>query len=62
MYAFSSALALHKMNVDLTEPPDNHFVVQPPVDDNLGQAHAYHYTQASLTPTRCVPALHTHKT
>lgn len=45
MYAFSAALALHKIKVDLPPPPKNRLIMQLPGDPELGEAHAFHYTQ-----------------
>lgn len=45
MYGFSAALAIHKIDIDLTDSPAGRFIVQLPIDDALGEAHAFHYTQ-----------------
>jgi hydroxyproline O-arabinosyltransferase len=44
MYGFSVALALNKVKIDLTSPPDNIFISQLPPDKILGKAQSYHYT------------------
>lgn len=45
MYAFSVALSMNNVKVDLTPAPKNRFIVQLPIDTGLGKAHAFHYTQ-----------------
>lgn len=45
MYAFSAALAIHGLKLDMPRPPDSPFIVQLPIDPGLGKAHAFHYTQ-----------------
>lgn len=45
MYAFSAALAVHNITVDLASGQKNRFIAQLPIDSSLGEAHAYHYTQ-----------------
>ena len=49
MYAFSMALSMNKIKVDLTPAPANRFIVQLPIDTGLGKAHAFHYTQVRLS-------------
>lgn len=45
MYAFSVALAANKLTVELLPPGQSPFIAQLPVDEALGNAHAFHYTQ-----------------
>jgi hydroxyproline O-arabinosyltransferase len=51
MYGFSVALALQGIGVDLAKPPQNRFISQLPIDDGLGEAHAFHYTQCTIYKT-----------
>eukprot|EP00899_Mesostigma_viride_P002880 jgi/Mesvir1/12593/Mv17923-RA.1 len=44
MYAFSIALAKAKVKVDLTPPPHNMLMSQPPTDHVMGDAAMIHYT------------------
>lgn len=44
MYAFSTALAIQGIKVDLAKPPDNKLIAQPPADASIGQAAMFHYT------------------
>lgn len=53
MYAFSVALAVHNITVDLSPGGKNMFISQLPLDSSLGEAHAYHYTQVRLFVTLC---------
>ena len=48
MYAFSTALALQGIKVELAKPPVNPLITQPPADANLGQAAMFHYTWGSV--------------
>lgn len=48
MYAFSVALALQGITVDLAKPPLNPLITQPPADANLGEAAMFHYTWGSV--------------
>ena len=48
MYAFSVALALQGVKVDLAKPPLNPLIAQPPADATLGQAAMFHYTWGSV--------------
>ena len=48
MYGFSVALALHKIRTDLTPHGKSRFISQLPIDSELGDAHAFHYTQVRL--------------
>ncbi len=48
MYAFSVALALQGIKVDLAKPPLNPLITQPPADATLGQAAMFHYTWGSV--------------
>lgn len=50
MYGFSIAVVKNGIELDATEK-DNRFIVQPPADDSLGQAHAFHYTQCTIFKT-----------
>ncbi|KAL4420198.1 hypothetical protein ABPG77_011414 [Micractinium sp. CCAP 211/92] len=51
MYAFSVALALNKLKVELKPPGQTQFIAQLPIDNSLGQAHAFHYTQCTIYKT-----------
>lgn len=48
MYAFSVALALQDIKVDLAKPPSNKLIAQPPADASLGQAAMFHYTWGTV--------------
>lgn len=48
MYAFSVAVALQDIHLDLAQPPLNRLITQPPADANLGQASMFHYTWGSV--------------
>ena len=48
MYAFSVALALQGITVNLAKPPLNPLITQPPADATLGQAAMFHYTWGSV--------------
>ena len=48
MYAFSVALALQGIKVNLAQPPLNPLITQPPADATLGQASMFHYTWGSV--------------
>lgn len=48
MYAFSVALALQGIKVNLAKPPLNTLITQPPADATLGQAAMFHYTWGSV--------------
>lgn len=48
MYAFSVALALERVELDLPLPPHNTLVIQPPADSSMGQASQMHYTWGSI--------------
>ena len=48
MYAFSVALALQEIPVNLAKPPANLLITQPPADNTLGQAAAFHYTWGTV--------------
>eukprot|EP00889_Picochlorum_renovo_P006827 jgi/Picre1/33857/NNA_001336.t1 len=50
MYGFSIAVAKNGIELDTTKE-DNRFIVQPPADDSLGKAHAFHYTQCTIFKT-----------
>ncbi len=45
MYGFSIAMAVNKIPLKLMETPASPFISQLPIDHNLGNASAYHYTQ-----------------
>lgn len=51
MYAFSTSLAVHKLQVDIQPPPYSKFIAQLPIDGGLGDAHAFHYTQCTIYKT-----------
>jgi hypothetical protein len=48
MYAFSLALALEDVDIDLRPPPNSALMVQPPADHGLGAAGLMHYTWGSI--------------
>ena len=48
MYAFSVAVALQGIHLDLARPPLNRLITQPPADANLGLAAMFHYTWGSV--------------
>lgn len=48
MYAFSVALTVTNIKVELLPAGESVFIAQLPIDDSLGKAHAFHYTQARL--------------
>ena len=48
MYAFSVATALQDVKLDLAQPPANLLITQPPADETLGQAAAFHYTWGTV--------------
>ncbi|KAL3161193.1 hypothetical protein ABBQ38_009560 [Trebouxia sp. C0009 RCD-2024] len=48
MYAFSVAVALQGIKLDLAQPPLNRLITQPPADANLGQAAMLHYTWGTV--------------
>ena len=48
MYAFSVALALQEIKVDLAKPPSNKLIAQPPADARIGQAAMFHYTWGTV--------------
>lgn len=48
MYAFSLACAISGTAVDLTAPPRNKLINQPPADHVMGDASASHYTWGSI--------------
>lgn len=48
MYAFSIALALQGVKVDLALPPSSLLISQPPADPSLGQAAMFHYTWGTV--------------
>lgn len=48
MYGFSAALALQGIDIDLSPPPQNRFITQLPLDEGLGNAHAFHYTFCTI--------------
>ena len=43
-WAFALAAALAKLKLDLTPPPRNLLIAQPPLDEDIGEAAAFHYT------------------
>jgi hypothetical protein len=45
MYALSVALAVNGMNAELQPIGQSTFIAQLPIEDTLGSAHAFHYTQ-----------------
>lgn len=45
MYGFSAALAQLKLELHVWRSPLSPFIVQLPLDSELGNAHAFHYTQ-----------------
>lgn len=51
MYGFSIALAKNGLDVDLTPPGSNELISQLPIDQGLGKAHAFHYTQCTIYKT-----------
>jgi hypothetical protein len=57
MYAFSMALSMNKVKVDLTPAPANRFIAQLPIDHGLGKAHAFHYTQVRLLITLLIACM-----
>ncbi|PSC74116.1 hypothetical protein C2E20_2633 [Micractinium conductrix] len=44
MYAWSVAVAVERLKLDYTPPPDNRLMIQVPVDYSLGKAAMIHYT------------------
>ena len=48
MYAFSVAVALQGITVDLAKPPSNKLIAQPPADASLGEAAMFHYTWGTV--------------
>jgi hypothetical protein len=51
MYAFSVALAMNKISTELKPTGQTHFIAQLPIDESLGNAQAFHYTQCTIWKT-----------
>ncbi|EFN56336.1 hypothetical protein CHLNCDRAFT_144797 [Chlorella variabilis] len=51
MYAFSVALAVNELKTELKPIGQSYFIAQLPIEDALGPAHAYHYTQCTIIKT-----------
>lgn len=51
MYALSVALAVNGMNAELQPIGQSNFIAQLPIEDTLGPAHAFHYTQCTIIKT-----------
>eukprot|EP00898_Chlorokybus_atmophyticus_P003484 jgi/Chlat1/4136/Chrsp269S00808 len=54
MYAFSIACAKAHVRMDLPPPPNNVFMVQPPMDRSMGKAAMMHYTWGTEMYTKQV--------
>lgn len=51
MYGFATAVAIKGIDIDVDGTDKNRFISEPPHVDSLGNAHAFHYTLATIFTT-----------